>query len=344
MRRRGARESAIIQLMSDMTIDAAALRLMIGQHSYARTRQLRELGFSQDQINHRVDAGVYERITRGLLALPDRTDTPASLAMRAVLTVSCEVAAARSTAARLHGLEIPRPDGEPETDDEQAPENIELHVVALDRKQRSRTCGNVRIHRTRHLPEEHLTTVEEVPVTSLARTIADCAVGLDQWSALHMVDSVALTKSERRRVHRTCAELSNGRAGIRAIVVVTASDGEQRFRSVLERTAYAVLAAHHIPAGEWNVAIHDTRGRVREVDLCYRSEALIVEFDGLRFHRSGSAAQRDRSTDRRLVTAGWRVLRFTWQDVVHRPTKMVDDIRTALHRPGGLPVGSRGVA
>jgi very-short-patch-repair endonuclease len=85
-----------------------------------------------------------------------------------------------------------------------------------------------------------------------------------------------------------------------------------------------------MPIGEWNVPLSDPAGRIREVDLCYRDARLVVELDGLRFHRSRLAQQRDRASDRRLQLAGWRVLRFTWDEVVHRPAGVADEIGRAL--------------
>lgn len=65
-------------------------------------------------------------------------------------------------------------------------------------------------------------------------------------------------------------------------------------------------------------------------NLCFRTACqLIVEFDGLRHHRAGQA-RRDGATGRRLALAGWRVLRFTWQGVVHRSNTVADEILTAL--------------
>jgi len=80
----------------------------------------------------------------------------------------------------------------------------------------------------------------------------------------------------------------------------------------------------------WNVPVRDQHGHVREVDLCFPHEKLIVEFDGLRHHLSPGQARQDRATDRRLALAGWRVLRFTCWDVVHSPTTVTNDVLVAL--------------
>ena len=89
---------------------------------------------------------------------------------------------------------------------------------------------------------------------------------------------------------------------------------------MLERRARQALRAYGVPNGEWNVKLADARGPIREVDLLYRSHRLAIEYDSLRIHREPDAMRRDRATDRRLQIIGYRVLRFSWQDVFLRDT------------------------
>lgn len=167
-------------------------------------------------------------------------------------------------------------------------------------------------------------------MTALPRTLVDCARLLDHWTALGMLDSASADPATWAAIHTTATLLSNGRAGVRALAVATAPDGAQRLRSTLERMAREALAAHDIPAGEWNIVVYDRDGRIREVDVCFREAKVIVEFDGLRYHEGADRVARDRRADRRLQLAGWRVLRFTWQDVVRDPAAMARQVMRAL--------------
>jgi hypothetical protein len=301
--------------MNNSTPDAAAMRLMRKQHAFARVEQLYEIGLTKYQIANRVRKGIYVRVAYGVVGLAGVDPAIAARAMRGVLIAGKGAVAARWTAAELHELQTPR--------DER------MHVLISGCRQRS-SVPDLCLHRTRHLPARHITEVDAVPTTSLARTIVDCAASLDRWSALHMLDSCSASPTVWRTIHLTAEELSNGRAGVRAIADATAPDGADRMRSMLERITRETLRARGVPDGEWNVTIFDARGPIREVDLCYRVARVIVELDGLRFHRGPSALQRDRATDRRLQIERWRILRFTWNDVVHRPTPMVDEIMLAL--------------
>jgi hypothetical protein len=66
------------------------------------------------------------------------------------------------------------------------------------------------------------------------------------------------------------------------------------------------------------------------VDLAYPSEFLIIEGDSREWHGDELAFQADRERDNIAQLAGWRVLRFTWQDITRRPEYVVSSIRRAL--------------
>lgn len=301
--------------MRNLSVDAAALRILRSQHGYATVAQLYEIGMSKDQIAHRIRKRVLKRYGYGIVGFdPPHHGTPAD-AMLGVLRAGAGAAACRWTAAELHGLDAPRSE--------------QIHVVMLG-DNRHRRRQDVVVHRTRHLPTSHVIAVDSIPTTCLQRTLVDCGTELDRWRTLRMLDSVHASKATWRAVHDMAQALSNGRAGVRAIADVTAPDGAARFRSMLERRAADVLRSHRVPEGVWNVPVRDQHGHVREVDLCFPREKLIVEFDGLRHHMSPGQARQDRATDRRLALAGWRVLRFTWWDVVHSPTTVANDVLVAL--------------
>lgn len=301
--------------MSELSVDAAALRLLRTQHGYGTVRQLYDLGMSKNQIAVRVRKGIFVRRGRGILGIAPPSGTTAADAMLGVLVGGDGAVACRWTAAQLHGIDVPEPE--------------RIHVLKLGDPRKS-SDARIRLHRTRFLPTSHVTTVHSVPVTTVARTLVDCSTEVDHWRALRMLDSVSATASTWSAIHATAVRLSNGRAGVRAIAEVTAPDGASRMRSVLERRAADALEAHAVPAGEWNVVVSDARGRIREVDLRFPDARLIVELDGLRYHSRVDARRRDRATDRRLTLAGWRVMRFTWQDVVHHAEAMARDVLTAL--------------
>jgi predicted transcriptional regulator of viral defense system len=304
-----------MQLMTSPSPDAAAIEWFRRHHNYALVSDLHELGMTKNRIATKVKKGEYTRVARGLVALGSpRRDIWAN-AMRGVMIAGSAAVTGLWTAAELHDLDAPRDDT--------------IHLVVPRTVQRQ-PRDDMYIHRTRCLPPDHITTMKNVPVTSLARTVVDCAQHLAVPRALRVLDSCSAPTRTWQEIHRTAERLSNGRAGVRAIADATAPDGAERMRSTLERRARDALKTYGVPDGQWNRTIRDEQGRIREVDLCYPEARLIIELDGLTHHRGPMAAQRDRETDRRLLLAGWRVLRFTWIDVMERPYFFASQVQDGL--------------
>lgn len=70
------------------------------------------------------------------------------------------------------------------------------------------------------------------------------------------------------------------------------------------------------------------------VDFCWPALGLIVEADGFAFHADRAAYRKDRERLNGLERLGWRVLRFTWEDVVSRPDYVLELVAECL--AGGL--------
>jgi len=62
---------------------------------------------------------------------------------------------------------------------------------------------------------------------------------------------------------------------------------------------------------------------------------LIVELDGLAFHLDPRQFKKDRRRDNAAIRRGLLVLRYFYDDVVHAPQAMLDEVREVL-RTGSL--------
>jgi very-short-patch-repair endonuclease len=67
------------------------------------------------------------------------------------------------------------------------------------------------------------------------------------------------------------------------------------------------------------VRIDDAAGWIGRVDLADLRLRLVLEADSMEYHGERSAQDRDCARYTRLTTSGWLVLRFTWEQVMHRP-------------------------
>jgi len=69
---------------------------------------------------------------------------------------------------------------------------------------------------------------------------------------------------------------------------------------------------------------------VARVDFLFRDQRLVVEVDGFEYHADRSHFRCARKRSNALVGLGFQVLRFSWEDVLHRPDQMLATIRRTL--------------
>jgi hypothetical protein len=166
------------------------------------------------------------------------------------------------------------------------------------------------------LPDDEITTVDGVPVTSVPRTLLDLASAfdgrrlrraVDEAERLRLWDSLSLDRliarhRGRRGVSRLAAVLAEGAIG----ATVTRSELELRFLEF--------LGDARLPRPQANVPL-TVAGATYEVDFAWPSRSLVVELDGHATHATRAGFERDRERDRRLHVAGWRVVRVTWRQL-----------------------------
>lgn len=168
-----------------------------------------------------------------------------------------------------------------------------------------------------------------VAVTSLERTVSDCLALCTVDEALDLYAWLTTRRLLSRRHFAAMVRARTGRAGatqLRRLLRVTASGAV----SSAEMRAHAVLRAAGVVGWVANAEISDAAGVIAVVDLLFRRERLVVEIDGRRAHVGREVFVADRRRQNRLVNAGYRVLRFTWWDLVERPDAVVASINQAL--------------
>jgi hypothetical protein len=137
----------------------------------------------------------------------------------------------------------------------------------------------------------------------------------------------ALAQAERLQLydHRAITDLlarSNGHRGKGALARatrqtphLTRSELEVAFRKLVHRAGLPE------PLGNF---ILDAPDHPRlEVDFYFPTHNLVVEIDGWDTHKTKAAFKRDRRKDAALTSAGYRVMRFTYEDVVYEPDTVV---------------------
>jgi hypothetical protein len=204
-----------------------------------------------------------------------------------------------------------------------------IDVTAPRRQGRHRAY--VDVHRAGTLPPEDVTRVDPIPCTSVPRTLLDLASVIDrralerayeQAEVLGVLDVAAVHDLLVRSFgHRGSAVLRGIVSEVRQVETLTRSKLEERFLTIRDAAA--------LPRPCVNAWVHLVGGGV-EVDFLWPAHRLIVETDGHRVHGTRQAFERDRARDRRLLLAGWRVVRFTWRQIVRDPGEVGETIRALL--------------
>ena len=276
--------------------------------------QLRALGLGPTSIQRRVRAGRLHAEYRGVFAVGHRKRGAAALWWAAVLAYRPDGVLSHAAAAAAWDLR------------RAAARTVDITVRLGGRAQRP----GIRLHRSRVLNPDEVTDLDGLPITTPARTLLDLAAtglrgrpleaALDRAELLRLLDFAELHRllarhAKRRGSPALSATLSRYTAG----TVET--------RSVLEELVLELCDDHGLPRPKVNCSIE---GNVR--DFYWPRSRLVVEADSYAWHRSPSALNDDRERDVRLALAGFRTLRFTWEQVTQRREYVEQALLRALLR------------
>ena len=173
-------------------------------------------------------------------------------------------------------------------------------------------------------------------VTDPVRTVIDLGLVMPWWSVQRAISkgisTKALTVSEVRGLRDALGRPGrNGTGIVRAIL-----DGQLVYlgkeESELEKRFTALATRRGLPPLMLQHEVWDGGRFAARIDASYPELKLAIEVDGFEHHSTAEAFQVDRSRQNHLVRLGWTVLRFTWQDVVHRPAHVASEIEQAIAR------------
>jgi very-short-patch-repair endonuclease len=277
-------------------------------------RQLDSIGLTPQMVRSRLKSGHLVRLHRGVYAVGHRQLRPQGISLAALFAVGPGAVLSHRDAAGLHNL---RPANHRETD------------VTVDGQRRP--FDGVRVYRA-SLPADDVTTIDGLPVTTLARTLVDLAgVVPKDHLAKALNEAERARKLDLRAIERVLARTRtrNGPAHrtIRAALEDLRAHGTRLTRSKLEVLFAALVRTHELPFPATNAHVHG-----REVDAWWSAARLAVELDGWQDHGTRRAFQRDREKGNALAEHGVTLLRFTYRDIVERPGEVAAQIARILKR------------
>lgn len=269
------------------------------------------------EVRRAVRDGELVRVRRGAYGHPPPTEPPGESARRAAVQRLTAVAAQLTLPFHFCG--------------ESAALVWGLHVVALSGRTHILQCTRPSVRNDRalarhvgELPASHRATVDGLPVTSLARTVVDCARTMRPGPALVVADAAARRGVGPDALAAVIRAAAGGRGVVSARRVVEHADGgaESPGESL---TRWALLEGG-LPRPVTQVPVATRLARF-VVDLGWPQERVGVEFDGQVKYTGvyGASAPEAVFAEKRrqdaLEEEGWRLLRVTWADL-RRPDEI----------------------
>lgn len=273
-------------------------------------------------IRTALDRGLITRIAKGVYALPPAADPIAAAHAQGGIV-------SHLSAAVLHGFAVLDLPDKP-------------HITVPRGQHRRLSPVDCQLFRADHVPSDR-------GRTGKLRTVLDCARTFSFAAGLTVADSaLRLGVIDRSQLAVAAGELA-GPGSRRARRVAAAADG--RSESPLESVLRSLLIEAGIDGFEPQIVIRDGVFSAR-VDLGHRELLLALEADSFAYHGTRAALKRDCRRHTNLTIRGWRLLRFSWEDVMFDPEWVVDAIRQAMAgsaghhnlRATGVSSGTRGAA
>ena len=267
------------------------------QHGVIARWQLLDLGLSPNAIKVRIANGRLHPVFRGVYAVGRPQLTQEGWWMAAVLACGPNAVLSHSSAAALWGIGKPRA------------RLIEVSVPLNERRR-----GPCLVVHRRQLAEADVTRHLGIPVIAVVPTLVDLATRLSR-------DSLEAAISEADKRDLTDPEALRG-----ALDELPRRPGVGILRTTLDRRTFQVtdswLERRFLPiARRAGLGLPETRRYENEarVDFYWPALGLIVETDGLRYHRTPAQQARDRLRDQRHMVAGLTPLRFTYEQIRYEP-------------------------
>ncbi|HZC14366.1 MAG TPA: DUF559 domain-containing protein [Thermoleophilaceae bacterium] len=183
------------------------------------------------------------------------------------------------------------------------------------------------VHRREGLRPEDLAVCDRVPVTAAACTLIDIATRVPPntlEAAVNEADKLDLIDPEALRATLDQVDPRRGVGILRRLLdrltfTLTRSELERRFLPIARRAG--------LPRPLTGQSVHGF-----EVDFYWPDLKLVVETDGLRYHRMPAQQARDRLRDQTHLAAGLTPLRFTHAQVRFEPAYVEATLAKVVRR------------
>jgi hypothetical protein len=283
-------------------LDRAISALAERQHGVVAYEQLIRLGLSRHGIDtrvaarrlHRIHRGVYSVIAPTLLRREGHWKA-ATLAVGDGAVLSHRSAASHWGLLSYGGSRL---------------------IVTVPRRVRPRS--GLTLHCRLALPGHHTTIKDAIPVTTIARTIADLAATEPERLVERAIGQAEVMKLFDRRALEEVLQSEPRRPGshkLRGLLSRSDDPASLISRSPPEERLLSLCRSARIPTPELNAPFTLPDGTEIVIDALWRKQRLALEVDSKGFHSGWSAQVSDRHRDQQLTLAGFRPLRLVDADL-----------------------------
>ena len=107
---------------------------------------------------------------------------------------------------------------------------------------------------------------------------------------------------------------------------------DARAESVLESISRVAFHEQGLPPPILQAWVGDAEEMIGRADFLWRDHRTIGEADGAIKYADPSRARAQLRRDTRLRQAGFEVVHFTWDEIIHEPRQVAASIRAAFRR------------
>ena len=288
-------------------------------HGVVSRRQLLEAGLGEATLFRRIHDRTLVPVAPEVYRCAGAPVTWHQRLLAACLTTGDPALASHRSAAVLWGLDGFRPG---------------ILEVTTPLWLRRRRVG-VRVHESTDLDDVDRTELSAIPVTDIERTLIDLGAVVP-WQRVEQAFDDALRRrltTPERVLDRFLQVARRGRRGVGTLrpLLDARLGGTTRRPGEFERRVWRLIADAGVAEPVCEHEIRTGGGvLIARVDLALPWARIAIECDSVAWHSGRQRRQADLVRQNRLVLAGWTMLRFTWDDLVHRPDVIVRHVAAAL--------------
>ena len=291
--------------------DAAIWELVGRQHGVIARRQLLALGLAPRQIEQRIASGRLHPAWRGIYAVGRPQLDRRGRWMGAVLACGPEAVLSHSSAAALWGF---------------GPDHDDPMEVSVPAARRGRRPG-IRVHRRAASVLGDITIWDGIPLTSPVRTLVDLATRLRPMQLERAVNEADKLGRVQADVLLASLGAHRGEPGVAPLRRLLEPSSFRLTDSALEQRMKRLARAVGLPVPETQAWVNGFR-----VDFFWAELGIVLEADGLRYHRTASQQKRGLERDQAHLAAGMWPLRFSHWQISRDPAHVQKVLRSTVIR------------